>query len=176
MTCTSDFSPFFFIKHFIHLHFKCYPLSLFLFSKPPIPFPSSWFYEGAPSPTHRHPPHHHSIPLNWGIELSQDQGPLLPLMPYKAILCYKCSWGQESLHVYTLVGGLVPRRSGSLVGWYCYSSYGLANSFRFFNPFSNAFIWGPISSMVGYKYLPFFMGGGFWLSQSLSGDNYIRLQ
>ena len=29
--------------------------------------------------------------LHWGIELSQDQGPLLPLMTYKAILCYICS-------------------------------------------------------------------------------------
>jgi hypothetical protein len=32
-------------------------------------------------------PHPH-IPLHWGIEPSQDQGPLLPLMPDKVILCY----------------------------------------------------------------------------------------
>jgi hypothetical protein len=30
------------------------------------------------------------IPLHWGIEPPQDQRPLLPLMSYKAILCYIC--------------------------------------------------------------------------------------
>jgi hypothetical protein len=42
------------------------------------------FYEGAPTPTHLLLPHSHSIPLHWGIKLSQDPGPLLPLMPDKA--------------------------------------------------------------------------------------------
>jgi hypothetical protein len=62
-----------FIRYFLYLHFKCYPLSLFplwkpfipsslpLHTKPPIPTPASW-------------------PLHWVIELSQDLGPLLPLM------------------------------------------------------------------------------------------------
>jgi hypothetical protein len=54
------------------------------------------------------------IPLHWGIEPSQDQGPLLPLMSNKAILCYICRWSDESNHVYSLVGGLVPGSSG----WY----------------------------------------------------------
>jgi hypothetical protein len=62
-----------------------------------------------------------------GIEPSQDQGPLLPLMPDKAILCYLCNWSHGSLPVYTLVGGLVTGNSGGgcLVGSYCCSSYGL---------------------------------------------------
>jgi hypothetical protein len=51
-------------------------------------------------------------PLHWGIESSQDQGPLLPLMSNKAILCYICSWSHGSLHVYSLVGGLVSGSSG----------------------------------------------------------------
>jgi hypothetical protein len=34
-------------------------------------------------------------------------------MPDKAILCYICGWSHGSLHVYSLVGGLVP---GSLAG------------------------------------------------------------
>jgi hypothetical protein len=45
-----------------------------------------------------------------------------PLMPDKVILCYICSW----THVYSLVYGLVSGSSvgvGSLVGWYCCSSY-----------------------------------------------------
>jgi hypothetical protein len=38
------------------------------------------------------------------------------LMTDKAILCYICSWSHGSLHVYSLVGGLVPGSSwGS--GW-----------------------------------------------------------
>jgi hypothetical protein len=48
------------------------------------------------------------IPLHWGIELSQDQGPLLPLMSNKGIFCYICGWIHESIHMYSLVGGLVP--------------------------------------------------------------------
>ena len=36
----------------------------------------------------------------------------LPLMSDKAILCYICIWSLGSLHVYSLVGGLVPGSSG----------------------------------------------------------------
>jgi hypothetical protein len=32
------------------------------------------------------------IPPHWGLEPSQDQGPLLSLMTDWAILCYICSW------------------------------------------------------------------------------------
>jgi hypothetical protein len=39
---------------------------------------------------------------------SQDQGSLLPLIYGKAILCYICCWSHGSLHVYSLVSGLVP--------------------------------------------------------------------
>jgi hypothetical protein len=51
------------------------------------------------------------IPLHWGIEPSQDQGPLLPLMTVEAIHCYICGWSHGSLHVYSLVDGLVPGNS-----------------------------------------------------------------
>jgi hypothetical protein len=54
--------------------------------------------------------------LHWGIETSQGQGPVLPLMSDKAILCYICS-RHESLQVYSLVGGLVPGRSRDGYGW-----------------------------------------------------------
>jgi hypothetical protein len=40
-----------------------------------------------------------SVPLHWGIKPPQDQGPSLPLMPDKAILCYICCWIHGSLHV-----------------------------------------------------------------------------
>jgi len=45
------------------------------------------------------PPHCPGILLHWGIEPSQDQGPLLPLMLDKAILCI-CSWSHGSLFVW----------------------------------------------------------------------------
>ena len=91
-----------------------------LFPFPVSPLETSYhplfpcFYEGAPlNPL---PPHHHGIPQHWRIEPSRDQGPLLPLIPDKAILCYICSWSHESLHAYSLVGSLVPGSSeGS--GW-----------------------------------------------------------
>jgi hypothetical protein len=38
-------------------------------------------------------------------------------MPNKAILCYICSWSHGSLHVFSLVDGLVPGSSGD-TGWF----------------------------------------------------------
>jgi hypothetical protein len=112
-------------------------LSPFLVSswKPPIPSLSPTFYEGVPPPTHPLLPPCPGIPLHWGIEPSQDQGPLLPLMPTKAIYIY--SWSHGSFRVHSLVGGLVPGSSGGLVG--C-SSFGVANLFSSFSPFSNSSI------------------------------------
>ena len=49
---------------------------------------SSCFYDGVFPPTYLLPPLCHRISLHWGIKPSQDQGPLLPLIPDKAILCY----------------------------------------------------------------------------------------
>jgi hypothetical protein len=83
-------------------------LSLFLVSLLNPPSPSS----SPCSPTHSLPLPGPGTPLHWGIEPSQDQGPLLPLMTNKATLSYICSWSHESLYVYSLVGGLVPGSSG----------------------------------------------------------------
>ena len=71
-------------------------------------------FKVSPSPclyVSAHPP---SIPVHWGIKPPQDQGPPHPLMPDKGILCYISSWSHRSLHVYSLVGGLL---SGSLEQW-----------------------------------------------------------
>ena len=43
------------------------------------------------------PPHHPGIPLHWGIESSQDQGPLFPMISDKAILCHICGWSHGSV-------------------------------------------------------------------------------
>jgi hypothetical protein len=60
------------------------------------------------------PPHEPGIPLHWEIKPSEDQGSFLPLMLENTILCYICSWSHESLHMYSLVGGLV---SGYVCVW-----------------------------------------------------------
>ena len=58
---------------------------------------------------------HPCIPLHWGTKSSQDQEPLLPPLPNKAILCYISVQSHGSLHVYSLVGSLVLGSSGW--GW-----------------------------------------------------------
>jgi hypothetical protein len=105
-----------------------------------------------------YPPTHSWLPAlelpNTGasIKPSQGQGPLLPRMHDKAILCYMCSCSHGSLHVYSLADGLVPVwfgwEKGDLVGWYCCSSYGVANPFSYFSPFSNSLIGDPVLSPV----------------------------
>ena len=104
LKCTASFI---FIGYFLYLHFKCYPLaqspSVNPLSHPP-PFASMRVFPHPPSlPL---PPPHLGIFLNWGIEPSQEQGPLLPLVTNKAILCYIYGWS----HVYSLVGGLISGR------------------------------------------------------------------
>ena len=103
---------FFLIEYFIYLHFNCYPFPGFSTGNP-LSYPLyPCFYEGAPPRTHALLPHHPSILLQQGIKSSQDQGPPLPLMLDKTILCDICSWSHGYLHVYSLVGGLVPESSG----------------------------------------------------------------
>jgi hypothetical protein len=97
-----------FIGYYLYLHSKCYPLSRY---HPKTPYPIS------PPPASirvfPYPPTHSChLALKFlytgvSIEPSEDQGPLLPLMSDKAILCYMCSSSHVSLHVYFLVGGLV---------------------------------------------------------------------
>jgi hypothetical protein len=131
----------------------------FLYISNVIPF--SWF----PSKCHlSHPPSPCSpthplllpcpgIHLHWGIEPSQNLGPLFSLMSDKAILCSICYWSHRFLHVYSLVGGLFPRSSGG-TGWsYCCSSYGDANSFSNLGTFSSSSIEDPVlSPLVGCEH------------------------
>lgn len=133
------------------------------------PFPSPpAFMRVLPHPlTTSLPPPHPHIPLHWGIRPRQDQGPLLPLMPYKAILCYICRWSHRSIPMYSWDDGLV---SGCLVGWYCCSSYQVANPFSSFSPFSNSSIEEPCSVQC-LLHLPFYLSG----YGRASGDSYFRL-
>jgi len=131
------FYLFYFYWIFIYI-LNIIPFPGFLSSNPLSHLPTPCLHEGAHQLTHPLPPPCPGILLHWCIEPSQDQGPLLPLMPNKAILCYICSWSHGSVHVYSLVGGLVPGSSGGggggdLVSWYC-SSYGVAKLFSSFIP------------------------------------------
>jgi hypothetical protein len=85
-------------------------LSPFLIS-PPTPLSHS------PSPcslTHPLLLSYLDISLHWGIRPSQDQGPLLSLMSHKAIFCDICNCRHGFLHVYPLVGDLIPGSSGDI--------------------------------------------------------------
>jgi hypothetical protein len=80
---------------------------LFPFSVSPVemPYPisSHCFYKEAirwAPPTPLLPPSRPSIPLYWGIEPSQDQGPLLSLMANEVILYYIYGWSHGLLHMY----------------------------------------------------------------------------
>jgi hypothetical protein len=150
-------------------------------------FPLETFYPILPPPASMrvlsHPPTHTfltpqpHISLHWGMEPSQDQGPLLSLMPNKAILCYICSWSHESLHVYSLVCGSVPGSSGGS-GWLILLFLlWVANPFSSFSDLSNSYIKDPIKETCaqssGWLQTSTSVFFRFW--QSLSWDSYIRL-
>ena len=100
----------FFLDIFFIYISNVFPFPVLLFGNPSSHPPSLCLYEGAPLPTH--PSSRPGIPLYWGIEHIQAQGPLLPLMSNKAIFCHICDQCHGSLHVYSLVGGPVPGSSG----------------------------------------------------------------
>ena len=137
--------------YFISLHFKILsPFPGFPFTNPLSHSSSPHSVDEGPHPPtpppHQiqiistHPPSHHpllihcfSIPLHWVIKSPQDLGSGLPLMPDKAILFYICSWSHGSLHVYSLVGALVPGRFWGF-GWL------ILLFFRYFHPSPNSCI------------------------------------
>ena len=101
-------------EYFMYFHFNCYHVILFSCfpsGTPLHPPPTSQKMLPLP-PTHFHLPAHPLIPLHWSIKPSQDQGSLLPLMSENAILCSICSWSHGYLHMYSLVGSLIPENSG----------------------------------------------------------------
>jgi hypothetical protein len=55
-------------------------------------FPSLCLFESAPPPTHQLLSSYPDIPLHWGTEHPQAQGPLLSLMSNKAILLWPAPW------------------------------------------------------------------------------------
>ena len=109
------------------------------------------------------PTHSHLTALTFPyseIEPSQDQGSLLLLMPDSAILWYICNWCHGSLHVYSLVGNLVPVSSGwsgwlilLFLLWSC-------KPYSLFRLYSNSSIGVPVFIiMVGCVHLPLYLSG-----------------
>lgn len=76
-----------------------FPVSLLPRNPLSLP-PASRFYEGIPLTTHPLLPPHPQFPYTGdSIKSAEFQGPLLPLVHDKAILCYICS----KSHVYSFV-------------------------------------------------------------------------
>jgi hypothetical protein len=108
LTCISFFK-FIFIRYFLYLHCKCYPLSWFPLWKPPIPsiLPLLlWRCSSTHPPTPASLPSLNSATLeHWTFTgprasspIDAHQGHPLPHIPL----------GHGSLHAHSLVGGLVP--------------------------------------------------------------------
>jgi len=94
------------------------PLPGLCSASPLTHYPSPWLYEDAPlSPIN--PLSHLTALASPCAGYPQDQRPPLSLMWDKAFLCYICGWSHCSVHMYSLIGGLVPESSGGPVSWYC---------------------------------------------------------
>jgi hypothetical protein len=136
------------------------PLFLFIYFSCVIPFPSP----PSPKPLFHPPPpasmmvfHLPSHSSHSSLD-SPSLGHLSSLHGTKDFSSHWClsrpssaifGWSHGSLHVYSLVGSLDPGSSGVLVGWYCCSSYGAANCFSSFSPFSNSLgTQCPVQSLV----------------------------
>ena len=121
-----------FVGYFLYFIWNVIPFPGFPFRKLPIPCSLSLLLWGC-SPTHPPTPASwpwHSPPLRH--EAFRDQGPFLPLMSNKAILCYISRWSHGSWLVVYFLGAMCG--GGALVGWYC-SSYRAANPFSSFSHF-----------------------------------------
>jgi hypothetical protein len=117
----------------------------------PLPLPSPCFFEGAPPPTHSCLSSI-AFPYTGASSLHKTKG-----LSSRWCLTRPSSATYEAgpLHVYYLVGGLVPGSFGGgvLVVWYCCSSYGTANPFVSFSPSPNSYFWVPtLSPVVGYMH------------------------
>ena len=111
---------FFLIRYFLYLQFKCYPLSWFPLQNPSIPTPSPY------SPTHQSCFLVLAFPYTGTSSLHRTKGlhsHWWPTRPSSAT----CDWSQGSLHVYSLVGGLVPENSGEYWLVYIVPPMGLPN-------------------------------------------------
>jgi hypothetical protein len=131
----------------------------FIMSLPPgntlyYPHPPHCFYEGVLPPRHPLIPPHPRFPYTGtSMEPSCDQGPLLPLMHDKAILCYICNWS----HVFSLVGGFLGSSGESGCLTFLFFLWG-CKPLQLLSPFSNSSIGHPVlSPTVGCGHPPLYL-------------------
>jgi hypothetical protein len=103
-----------FIGYFLYLHFKCCLFPGLPSREPLSHLLSHCLYEGAAPLTHPCQPSHSGISLHWEIKHPQAQGPLLPLMSNKAILCHICCLSHGSLQLCSFVVDPVTESSGGV--------------------------------------------------------------
>jgi hypothetical protein len=147
-----------------------FPLSL-----PPnsLSLPSSpCFYEGVSPPICPLPPSHLGIPAHWGIEHSQNQWPLLPLIPKKAIFYYIWGWSHGSLHLNSLLSGFVSGSPGGF-GWLVLFFLWGCKPLQLLQSFLLLFHWGPQAQSNSWLQVTASVLVRLW--KSLSGENYIRV-
>ena len=133
------------------MYFKCFTLSWFPLRKAPVPFTL---------PLLRNLPCFLVLVFPYTGALSLDrnkEGPLYPLMTYKAILCCVSGWSHGFLHVVSdwWFSPWELRRSS-----HCCSSCGAAKLFSSLSPFSSSSIGDTmLSPMVDCKHLPLYLSG-----------------
>jgi hypothetical protein len=102
---------FFFIRYFLYLYFKCYPLSWFPLRKPPISSPHP------PNPPTSASLSWHSPTLGHRAFSGPRTFPPIDVQQGHPLLHMQLEpWVPPCLHVYSLVGGLAPGSSGG-TGW-----------------------------------------------------------
>jgi len=155
----------------MYLHFKSYPLPWFPLQNPTIPSPLSASMRVLP-----HSPTLSSLP--WYSPTLGNEDFIGPRAspPIDARQCHSLLHRQLEPWVPPCVffgWWFGPWELwGNLVGWYC-SSYGVANPFSFFSPFSDSPQWGPRAQSKGWLWASALVFVRLW--QSLSGDSYNRL-
>jgi len=114
-----SFFSFSFIGYFLYLHFKYYPLSWFPHWKNPQSHPTHHLPSWGRSPIHGPTPSYLpalAFPHTGASSLPRTKGLSSHWCSTRPIVCYICGWSHGSLHVYSLVDGLVPG-SSEVSGW-----------------------------------------------------------
>jgi hypothetical protein len=136
---------FFFLRYFLYLHFKCYPISWFPFQNPPIPSPLLLLTNpSTPTSLSRHSPtlrHRAFTGPRASPPIDDQQVHLLLHMQLETWVppCVLFGWWFSPWELW-----------GVLVGSYCCSSYEAVNPFNSLGSFSSSSIGDPVlSPMVG---------------------------